>query len=91
MSSPSMTAVAPIAWKHHLAKLEFQATADIERLYSMWRTQGAAANTIESRRIALSSAFTQAVRHKRIPANPVQEAQAPAHHVAPVDERRQPT
>ncbi len=65
--------------------------SDIERLYHLWRTQGAALNTVESRRIALSAAFTYAVRHRRISINPVKEAQAPEHHIVPVDERALPS
>lgn len=66
------------------------AASDVEKLYALWRSQGAEPNTIEARRIALSSAFTHAVRHKRIATNPVQEAKAPEHHTAPVDERALP-
>jgi integrase len=65
--------------------------SDVERLYQLWRTQGAALNTIESRRIALSAAFTYALRHKRITVNPVKEAKAPEHHIVPVDERALPS
>ncbi|RCG18709.1 site-specific integrase [Streptomyces reniochalinae] len=84
-------------WRLHVLpqlgrKLLSQVTAaDIERLYNLWRTQGAEPNTIESRRIALSSAFTRAARHKRIATNPAKEALAPEHHIVPVDERALPS
>ncbi|MEU5834033.1 site-specific integrase [Streptomyces diacarni] len=84
-------------WRLHVLpqlgrKLLSQVTAaDIEKLYNLWRAQGAEPNTIESRRIALSSAFTHAARHKRIATNPAKEALAPEHHIVPVDERALPS
>ncbi|MFI2188581.1 hypothetical protein [Streptomyces sioyaensis] len=51
--------------------------ADVEELYAHWRRQGAAPNTIDSRRMALSGKFPHAVRHKRIRENPVKLAEKP--------------
>ncbi|MFG2136600.1 site-specific integrase [Streptomyces sp. NPDC048650] len=65
--------------------------ADVEELYAYWRRQGAAANTIDSRRIALSGMFSHAVRHKRIRDNPVKLAEKPDNPIMQVDERALPS
>ncbi|MCN9240731.1 site-specific integrase [Streptomyces sp. RY43-2] len=65
--------------------------ADIEGLYARWRREGAALNTIESRHIALSALFSHAVRHRRIPGNPVAQAEKLENPVIPVDDRNLPS
>ncbi|POX37854.1 hypothetical protein C3486_26245 [Streptomyces sp. Ru73] len=68
-----------------------QVTAsDVEGLYALWRRGGAALNTVEARRIPLSGMFSHAVRHKRIPSNPVKEAKKLDNPILPVDERALP-
>lgn len=76
-------------WRLHAlpslrSKLLSQVTAaDVEELYALWRAGGTMPNTIDSRRIALSAAFSYAVRHKRIAHNPVKEAQSPENRSCP--------
>ncbi|MFD4996848.1 tyrosine-type recombinase/integrase [Streptomyces buecherae] len=65
--------------------------ADVEGLYARWRMNGAALNTIESRRIALSGMFSHAVRHKRISNSPVVEAEKLDNPIVPVDEKALPS
>ncbi|MGW4991667.1 tyrosine-type recombinase/integrase [Streptomyces mirabilis] len=65
--------------------------ADIEGLYARWRREGAALNTIESRHIVLSALFSHAVRHRRIPGNPVALAEKLNNPVIPVDDRNLPS
>ncbi|MFE3071104.1 hypothetical protein [Streptomyces sp. NPDC059247] len=64
--------------------------ADIEGLYAHWRRDGATLNTIESRHIALSALFSHAVRHRRIPVNPMTQAEKLENPVIPVDGRKLP-
>ncbi|RMI46671.1 tyrosine-type recombinase/integrase [Streptomyces triticirhizae] len=64
---------------------------DVERLFATWSSGGAPRNTIESRRIAVSSAFTYAVRHKLVPLNPVRGAELPGRSVTAIDEHALPS
>lgn len=66
-------------------------SSDVEQLYALWRRNGAALNTIESRRIPLSGMFSHAVRHRRIPYNPVRGTRRLESPVTPVDERSLPS
>lgn len=52
---------------------------------------GAAPDTIESRRIALPALFSHAVRHERIPDDPVRQAEKHGTSIKRVDERNLPT
>ncbi|MGK5501140.1 tyrosine-type recombinase/integrase [Streptomyces sp. URMC 125] len=65
--------------------------ADVEGLYARWRQAGTALSTIQSRHIVLSGLFSHAVRHRRIPANPVREAEKLDSPVLRVDERSLPS